>query len=145
MTLHGSYVVPRLPRADECSACGSTPAVPTVFERHTGLVVLMRETREAASYCRGCGTDAYRRCQSWNLGYGWWGLFSFVLTFASLFRNARQFRKVKALPPAFTRDADVVTARQFPSDGGRRIPERAGMWIALGILALWIVVANAVD
>jgi hypothetical protein len=156
MTLDESYLAPplddgggtRLPRPpepDECFSCGSTPALPTVFERNVGLLVLARSRVEGASYCKGCGTDAYRRCQSWNLGYGWWGLYAVLLNAWALFKNARQFRKVKALPPAYTRDPNVVTPRQVPSDGGRRIPERPGMWIAFGILALWIFVANTVD
>jgi hypothetical protein len=89
----------------------------TAFVRQTGMLVMSRRVTERATLCRECATDAYRRCQAWNLALGWWGHFSFFMTFGALRRNAHEMRRVRAMPAPMERAADVVTPRTTPSAG----------------------------
>jgi hypothetical protein len=129
----------RRPGPGECAACGCSPAAPLQLKRHSGYVLMSRTWTERASYCQGCATDAYRRCQNWNLTRGWWGFVSTILNITCLLGNQKAFHALRGMPPAHNRDPQVVTPRQQPSNGGSSLWARSGVWATLGFVVLLFV------
>lgn len=115
--------------------CGYAPAIPVVFRRQTGAVVVGFTATERGSLCRSCATAVYRRFQNRTLLLGWWAPWSFVMSFFVLFRNARQMRRVRALPEPWTRDPSVVAPQEYPEDPGPPLVRRGGFWLVALFLA----------
>lgn len=131
----------RAPSAEECVLCGSWPAAFVRFERQTGLVI----TRTVYSFderlCRQCGLAMGRAQQSRTLATGWWGIISFFVNFAIIFRNATNLRRVARLTPP-SRDPYVVAPLSFPMAAGRSVFARPGA--VVGAIVLVGVAAGAI-
>ena len=124
----------RRPGPGECASCGCTPATPTQFKRQTGMLLMSRQWTERASYCKGCARDAFRRCQNWCLTQGWWGLIAAILNLGWLYANWNQMSRLATMPEGSARDPWVVTPRQQPSDGGKPLPLRPGVWVTVAFV-----------
>ena len=131
----------RPPGPEECERCGYAPAMRTTFRRQTGAVLAAWTRTDRATLCRSCATAAFRRDQNASLLLGWWGVWSFPTTFVVLVRNARQMRRVRALPEPWTRDPSVVTPLPMPADPGPPLVRRAGFWLVTTFLVA-VLVAN---
>jgi hypothetical protein len=131
----------RGPGPGECARCGFSPAAGTTFVRQTGMLVMNRRVTESAVYCKGCATDAYRRCQAWCLGLGWWGVISFFMTWGALFHNAREMKRLAAMPGPMDRAPDVSAPRATPSDGGPPLIQRPYTLVLVGVILLAVVLA----
>jgi len=130
----------RRPADGECFSCGWSPAAQTVFTRQAGMVLMNKHWTERASYCKGCATEAYRRCQAWNLARGWWGVISFFMNIVALVNNSRQMGRLRDMPPPQQRAPEVVTPRTTPSDGGQPVFARPESWVLVAVVLLIVLV-----
>lgn len=83
-----------------CERCHRRAVVDHVtLEQNIGALVLRFPSRVRGTFCRSCISRAFWRCTLVTLVLGWWGIVSFFVTFAVLYRNLQVYRRSRALPP----------------------------------------------
>lgn len=83
-----------------CDRCKRTAPVDYVtLEQNIGLVVFRIPKRFRGYLCRTCSAHVFWRMTLITFFLGWWGVISFFVTFAVLYRNAVTYARTRALPP----------------------------------------------
>ena len=121
-----------------CQQCGAGPALPVVFRRATGMILMFRMHRSEATLCRSCGLAIGRAQQSKTLITGWWGLVSFFCNIWFVLRNAVTLLRLGRL----SQPTGGVRPSLVP---GRSAFLRSGAIFAVLLLGAWIFIANGSD
>ena len=83
-----------------CDRCKRTVQVDYVtFEQNIGLIVFRMPKRFRGYLCRECSAHVFWRFTAVTLVMGWWGVISFFVTFAILYRNVATYARTRALAP----------------------------------------------
>ena len=98
-------------RCDTCSS--TTPTAPAEFRHNVGMLLMRREYVTAGDFCRACLGRAFWHHTLRNLTLGWWGLLSFVMTWAFLASNVVSY--LRALQALGTRRAPVTSLPELAS------------------------------
>ena len=119
-----------------CRFCGSAPAMMATVHEHNGYLVMFQHKRLAGPYCRSCGIAVLRRMTNATMLRGWLGIFSFVITPATLVINFVTWLRIRALPPR----AEGPVA---PIDPGAPLYMRPGVYVysvaMIGIIVFFAI------
>ncbi len=112
-----------------CQVCGRLPATNVKFVQNTGMVFARNSQTWDLVACRDCGTHVYRKAQAHTLGFGWWGIISFLVNLVTVPTNFLQSRRLRPLGDP------VGTPVGRPLDPGRPVllrPQLLGLLVLLG-------------
>jgi hypothetical protein len=132
-----------LPGAGGCQICGRRPTKLFSFSGNQGFLVFRKMFHFDGWLCRSCATGTFRKMQTRNLSWGWFGLISFVATIAYGMQNMLGYyrgRKEFAAPSP----ADRVLEKKLQ---GRPVllgllPRLGPVLVVIGVLA-WVGVTHA--
>jgi hypothetical protein len=81
------------PAPGACQLCGRRPAALFSFRGSQGMVFVRRTYHFDGCLCRSCATGEFRKMQTRNLSWGWFGLISFAATIVYAFGNVASYRR----------------------------------------------------
>lgn len=125
---------PRPPGTSECLICGCAPAEPATFRFVQTFLIWVSTGTLTGSFCRACGLDVFRDCQSRSLTRGWWGIGIFALPFVAVANVLARRGVVDQGAPCY-RDINVVTPADQPLLPGKPVFRRPSV-LAVTILVL---------
>ena len=114
---------PRPPGPSECLICGCSPAEPATFRFVQTFLIWLSTGTLTGSFCRACGLEVFRDCQSRTLTRGWWGIGIFALPFFAVANVLARRSVINQGGPSY-RDINVVTPADQPLLPGKPVFRR---------------------
>lgn len=118
----------REPNAEECSFCGSRPALPLTLRSIRGWLIWYRSRNLVGSFCRSCGLALVNDMQAATATWGWWGPIAAACNLWVLAANAAARKKLSQLEPPSHRMTDLLTPLQRPMHRGSKPSRRLAPW-----------------
>lgn len=118
--------------ADECQVCGASPARLSKFSSMRGLVILLVARTHKGRWCRDCAEAQYRNAQVFTLGWGWWGIFSLLLTPVTLLINLSERTKARRIGAPRNRKAPALSP-------GKPVRQRPQFYVACAVVIFLLI------
>lgn len=133
----------REPNADECSCCGSRPALPLTLRSIRGWLICYRSRNLVGSFCRSCGLALVNEMQAATATWGWWGPIPAARNLWVLAANAAARKRLSQLEPPSHRMTDLFTPLQRPMHRGSKPSRRLAPWTGSAAAVLIASVLSA--